>query len=131
MTSAQAEPSIAELFSLRGRVALVTGGATGLGLSIAHALAETGATTGLASPGEGSCRASAQEVAERSGAESVGARIDVTDEASVEAAFDGVVERFGAVDVLVNCAGITVRNAIDEVSPDVFDTVLDVNLRGT
>src|SRR3954470_24970166 len=101
MTSAQAEPSIAELFSLRGRVALVTGGATGLGLSIAHAPAEAGATTVLASRGEDSCRAGAQGGAARAGAESVGSRIDVADEASVEAAFDGVVERFGAVDVLV------------------------------
>jgi NAD(P)-dependent dehydrogenase (short-subunit alcohol dehydrogenase family) len=131
VTSAHAEPTIAELFSLRGRIALVTGGATGLGLSIAHALAEAGATTVLASRDEDSCRASAQEVAERSGAVAVGARIDVTDETSVDAAFGRIVEQFGALDVVVNCAGINVRNAIEDVSLEDFDTVLDVNLRGS
>jgi NAD(P)-dependent dehydrogenase (short-subunit alcohol dehydrogenase family) len=131
MTTAHAEPTMPELFSLRGRVALITGGATGLGLSIAQGLAEAGATTVLASRDEEACRASAEDVAGRTGAVTAGARIDVTDEKSVAAAFDGVVERFGSIDVLVNCAGINVRNSIEEVALDDFDTVLDVNLRGS
>src|SRR4051812_6857785 len=126
-----AAPTIAELFSLRGRVALITGGATGLGLSIAHGLAQAGATTVLASRNEAVCAAAAGEVAEATGEVCAGERIDVTDEDDVNGAFDRVVERFGTLDVLVNCAGINVRGPIDDVSLDDFDTVLDVNLRGS
>ena len=61
----------------------------------------------------------------------VGWRLDVTDEQDVAAVFARVVERFGALDVVVNCAGVNVRNPIEECSLDDFDTVLDVNLRGS
>ena len=54
----------------------------------------------------------------------------MTDEHSVDATFDRIVERFGALDVLVNCAGLNVRNSIEEVALADFDTVLDINLRG-
>jgi NAD(P)-dependent dehydrogenase (short-subunit alcohol dehydrogenase family) len=126
-----AVPTVSELFSLQGRVALVTGGATGLGLSIAHGLAQAGATTVLASRNDAACEAAAAEVAQASGEVSAAARIDVTDERDVDAAFDLVVERFGSLDVLVNCAGINVRGPLEDVSLDDFDTVLDVNLRGS
>jgi NAD(P)-dependent dehydrogenase (short-subunit alcohol dehydrogenase family) len=124
-------PSITELFSLRGRVALVTGGSKGLGLSIARGLAQAGATTVLASRDASACMTSAREVADTSGEVSVGWRLDVTDEQDVAAVFARAVERFGALDVVVNCAGINVRNPIEECSLDDFDTVLDVNVRGS
>jgi NAD(P)-dependent dehydrogenase (short-subunit alcohol dehydrogenase family) len=124
-------PSIADLFSLRGRVALLTGGSKGLGLSIAHGFAQAGATTVLASRDQSACATSAREVADASGEVSVGWRLDVTDERDVTTVFAGVVERFGALDVVVNCAGVNVRDRIEECSLEDFDTVLDVNLRGT
>jgi gluconate 5-dehydrogenase len=130
-TDGGAEPTMAELFSLRGRVAMITGGATGLGLSIAHGLAQAGATTVLASRNAAACEESARAVGEGTGAATAGLRIDVTDEDDVAAAFDRVVERFGAIDVLVNCAGINVRGPIEEVPLDDFGTVIDVNLRGS
>ena len=126
-----ADPSIAELFSLRGRVAVVTGGSKGLGLSIAHGFAQAGATTVVASRDESVSAASAREVADASGEESVGWRLDVTDERDVATVFAGVVDRFGALDVLVNCAGVNVRHSIEECPLDAFDSVLDVNLRGS
>jgi NAD(P)-dependent dehydrogenase (short-subunit alcohol dehydrogenase family) len=126
-----ADPSIAELFSLRGRVALVTGGSKGLGLSIAHGFAQAGATTILASRNESVSTASAREVADASGAECVGQRLDVTDERDVATVFAGILDRFGALDVLVNCAGVNVRHSIEECPLDAFDSVLDVNLRGS
>jgi NAD(P)-dependent dehydrogenase (short-subunit alcohol dehydrogenase family) len=128
---ADSNPSIAELFSLRGRVALVTGGSKGLGLSIAHGFAQAGATTVLASRDESRSAASAQEVAEASGEVSVGWRLDVTDERDVAAAFAGIAERFGGLDAVVNCAGVNLRDPIEECSLDDFDRVLDVNLRGS
>jgi NAD(P)-dependent dehydrogenase (short-subunit alcohol dehydrogenase family) len=126
-----AEPSIAELFSLRGRVALVTGGSKGLGLSIAHGFAQAGATTVLASRDESATAAGARQVAEASGAESTGWRLDVTDEQDVAAAFAGIADRFGALDVVVNCAGVNVRHPLAECPLDDFDQVIDVNLRGS
>jgi gluconate 5-dehydrogenase len=124
-------PSIAELFSLRGRVALVTGGAKGLGLSIAHGFAQAGATIVLASRDVSACTTRAREVADTSGEVCVGWRLDVTDEQDVAAVFARVVERFGTLDVVVNCAGVNIRNPIEECSLDDFDTVLDVNVRGS
>ncbi|HEY7273136.1 MAG TPA: SDR family oxidoreductase [Actinoplanes sp.] len=126
-----ADPSIAELFSLRGRVALVTGGSKGLGLSIAHGFAQAGAVTVLAGRDESTAAASAREVAEASGEECVNWRLDVTDEQDVAAAFAGIVSRFGALDVVVNCAGVNVRHALEECPLEAFDSVLDVNLRGS
>jgi NAD(P)-dependent dehydrogenase (short-subunit alcohol dehydrogenase family) len=126
-----ADPSIAELFSLRGRVALVTGGSKGLGLSIAHGFAQAGASTILAGRDESTAAASAREVAEASGEECVSWRLDVTDEQAVAAAFAGIVDRFGALDVVVNCAGVNVRHALEECPLEAFDSVLDVNLRGS
>jgi NAD(P)-dependent dehydrogenase (short-subunit alcohol dehydrogenase family) len=126
-----ADPSIADLFSLRGRVALVTGGSKGLGLSIAVGFAEAGATIVLASRDEAACAASAQEIADSSGQTCVGWRLDVTDEHDVAALLARAVERFGALDVVVNCAGINVRDPIEECSLENFEAVIDVNLRGS
>jgi NAD(P)-dependent dehydrogenase (short-subunit alcohol dehydrogenase family) len=129
---AEAEgPSIAELFSLRGRVALVTGGSKGLGLSIAHGFAQAGATVVLASRDAAACAERAAEIADAAGTQSAGVRLDVTDERDVAAAFAGVVDRFGALDVVVNCAGINIRHPIEECPLDDFDRVLDINVRGS
>lgn len=65
------------------------------------------------------------------GQECVGWPLDVTDEQGVAAVFARVVERFGALDVLVNSAGVNVRSPIEECSLEDFDQVLDVNLRGS
>jgi NAD(P)-dependent dehydrogenase (short-subunit alcohol dehydrogenase family) len=133
-TAETSSPSIAELFSLRGRVALVTGGSKGLGLSIAHGFAQAGATVVLASRDEAACAERAAEIAreqEAGGAQCVGVRLDVTDERDVAAVFAGVADRFGALDVVVNCAGINVRHPIEECPLDDFDRVLDINVRGS
>jgi NAD(P)-dependent dehydrogenase (short-subunit alcohol dehydrogenase family) len=130
-TTAAGGPSIAELFSLRGRVALVTGGSKGLGLSIAHGFAQAGATIVLASRDESACAARAEEIASAEGAECVGWRLDVTDERDVAGVFARAVERFGALDVVVNCAGVNLRSPVEECSLADFDRVLDVNVRGS
>jgi NAD(P)-dependent dehydrogenase (short-subunit alcohol dehydrogenase family) len=130
-TTTAGAPSIAELFSLRGRVALVTGGSKGLGLSIAQGFAQAGATIVLASRDESVCAARAEEIAGAEGVECVGWRLDVTDEGDVAAVFARAVERFGALDVVVNCAGINLRSPVEECSLADFDRVLDVNVRGS
>jgi NAD(P)-dependent dehydrogenase (short-subunit alcohol dehydrogenase family) len=130
-TTAAGGPSITELFSLRGRVALVTGGSKGLGLSIAQGFAQAGATIVLASRDESACVARAEEIAGAEGTECVGWRLDVTDERDVAAVFARAVERFGALDVVVNCAGVNLRSPVEECSLADFDRVLDVNVRGS
>ncbi len=112
-----------------GRVAIVTGGASGLGLEIATALAEAGATLVLASRDGGRCESAASALV--GAAAAVGLACDVTDEGSVDQVVGSTVERFGRVDVLVNCAGVNVRGAADEVSVADFERCLAVNVTGT
>lgn len=131
MTDESTEPSIAELFSLRGRVALITGGSAGLGLSIARGLAEAGATTVLASRNADQCDAAAAALAEATGTESRGQRVDVTDEDEVAAAFKSVTDRHGRLDIVVNSAGLNLRYPIEDCPLSEFERVLDINLTGT
>ncbi len=123
--------NVMDMFSLEGRVALVTGGSKGLGRSIALGLAEAGATTVVASRNLQDCLATAADLTADTGADSVGEQLDVTDETDVAALFARIVERFGRLDVLVNSAGVNVRHPIEECPLSDFDRVLDVNLRGT
>lgn len=124
-------PRPEELFSLSGRTALVTGGAKGLGFSIAVAFAQVGATVVLAGRSEGSCVDAAASLAEVTGARCVGLQLDVTNEGSVQAMCGRVLEELGRIDVLVNSAGVNARSLIADCPVEDFDKVLEVNLRGT
>ncbi|NAZ82958.1 SDR family oxidoreductase [Kineococcus sp. R8] len=115
---------------LEGQTALVTGGARGIGLAIARELATRGANVAL-----GDLNPDVAEVAAELEAEwdvtAVGTGLDVTDPASVEAAFGVVTETLGPPTLLVNCAGIThTRDAID-VTLEEWNRVIGVNLTGT
>jgi NAD(P)-dependent dehydrogenase (short-subunit alcohol dehydrogenase family) len=125
------EPTVAELFSLEGRTALITGGSAGLGRSIALGFAQAGAATVLASRTLSHCEEAAEEISSRTGTASSALEIDVTDEASVIAAFGEATRRFGRLDVLVNCAGFNSRHLVTECPADVFERVVRINLTGT
>ena len=116
---------------LDGRVALVTGagGARGLGRAIARRLAGAGAQLVVGDLDEAGVRETAQ-LCEQDGSAALALRMDVTDEASVAAAFAAAVERFGRVDVLVNNAGISESTPAWEIDVPAFDRMLGVNLRG-
>ena len=115
------------LFSIEpGRRALVTGGASGLGLGLARRLAGLGASVAVADLPTGIARLDARD-AERM----LPLAMDVTDEASIRAGVATVVDRFGGVDTLVNSAGIFQFRALEAISTDAWDRILDVNLRGT
>ena len=105
-----------------GRVALVTGGARGIGLACAVALREAGHRVAVTH------RASPPEVAAEAGLLAV--RCDVTDTADVEAAFATVEEALGPVEILVSNAGITRDSLLLRMSEEDFATVLDTNLTG-
>jgi len=116
-------------FSLAGRVAFVTGAARGLGLAIAQALAEAGARVALCDVSDDLDAAAAS--LRQAGHDVPAYRADVRDEAALAAAFALAVERFGAVDVMVNNAARTPSASLWDVDGAEWDDVLAVNLRGT
>jgi NAD(P)-dependent dehydrogenase (short-subunit alcohol dehydrogenase family) len=115
---------------LLGRVAVVTGGARGLGYAMAEALAAAGADLALLDRLD-TVGDAADQLQSASGRRCIGVNVDVTSEASVAAAFDSVAERLGIADVLVNSAGITLGTPLLETVPEDWRRVLDVNVTGT
>jgi NAD(P)-dependent dehydrogenase (short-subunit alcohol dehydrogenase family) len=115
---------------LDGKAAIVTGGASprGLGLATARLFAEHGARVLIAD-----LDAAAAEAAARSlpGSGHVGARCDVTDKAACEATAALALKAFGSIDIVFNNAGITSPQRLMEVTPESYDRVMDVNMRGT
>lgn len=118
------------LFDLSGRVAVVTGGTTGLGHAIALGLAEAGADVVPSSRRLEQVEKAAAEI-EALGRRSLRITSDVLKRASLEALHDAVVKQFGKVDILVNAAGITHKSATLEVSDEDWSRVIETNLTGT
>ena len=114
---------------LPGRVALVTGAASGLGRAIAIRLAAEGARVGLADINHAGAQATAQAI-EASNGEALALRTDVTSWDDVQAAVRAVLERWGQLDVMVNNAGVNVKEPLLEMTESGFDQTLDVNLTG-
>jgi gluconate 5-dehydrogenase len=110
------------MFSLQGRVALVTGASRGLGFAMAKALKENGAEVVINARNEGELSAAAKEI----GAEPMA--FDVTDAKQAREALEDIVIRHGKLDILVNNAGIQHRRPITEWADEDFDRVIAVNL---
>jgi NAD(P)-dependent dehydrogenase (short-subunit alcohol dehydrogenase family) len=115
---------------LEGRVAVVLGGTSGIGLALTRGLAAAGADVVPSSRRREQVDAAAAEV-ERLGRRSLRVASDVTDRASLEAALRDVTGAFGKVDVLVNCAGRTKRTPTLDLSEDEWQGILETNLTGT
>jgi len=118
------------VISFEGKVALVTGAASGLGFATAAAFAESGASVVLADRNENELQAAAAQLAAK-GHKAHAVRCDVSDDAQVEAMVQQTVARFGRLDAAYNNAGI--QNVLAEtadVSRDDYDRVMAVNLRG-
>ncbi|MER8753330.1 SDR family oxidoreductase [Mesorhizobium sp. M1050] len=113
---------MSEMFSLKGRVALVTGASRGLGFAMAKALAENGATVIVNARDMDTLCAAAEKI----GAEAL--PFDVADAATSRAALEGIVERHGRLDILVNNAGIQHRSPLVEWQDEDFNRVIAVNL---
>ncbi len=113
--------------SLAGRVAVVTGASRGLGRAMAIELGAEGAKLALVGRDRAKLDETAAEAA-NAGAESAVFLADVTDEAQVRALEQGVKERFGQVDILINNAGMNIRKPLAEYTLDEWNTVLDTNL---
>ncbi|MCL2543580.1 MAG: 3-oxoacyl-ACP reductase FabG [Nocardioidaceae bacterium] len=120
---------IAELFDLEGKVAVVTGASSGLGVAFAQALAEAGADVAL-----GARRverlADTAKLVEAAGRRAVCVATDVADPASCQALVDTAMSELGRVDILVNNAGVGTAVPATRETPEQFRDVIDVNLNG-
>jgi NAD(P)-dependent dehydrogenase (short-subunit alcohol dehydrogenase family) len=114
---------------LNGRVAVVVGGTSGLGRAIALGLARAGAKT-VPAGRRGELVNEVCEEITRAGGKAFAQTADVGERGSVDALRDAVLERFGAVDILVNAAGRTARTPTAEVSEEEWETIMDTNLTG-
>ena len=122
--------SVKELMSLKGKVALVTGGSRGLGLQLAEALAEMGANLAL-SARKGDELAEAKAHLAPSGAEVLTVVNDLAKVETVPAMVDAVLQKFGRIDILINNAGNTWGAPAEEHPLDAWNKVIGLNLNGT
>ena len=113
-----------------GRVALVTGGARGIGEATAERLAEDGAAIAIADLDLAGAEAAAARIAGRHGVKAIGLKMNVAVAAEVEERVSEIAERLGSLDILVNNAGITRDNLIHKMSDDDWDAVAAVHLKG-
>lgn len=122
--------SVLDTFRLDGKVAVVTGGARGLGMTMATALAEAGADVALAGRTLAACEKTASTIAAATGRRARAFAADVTKAADIERLVASVEADLGPIDILVNNAGNNIRGPIEQLAEADWDTVVDTNLKG-
>jgi NAD(P)-dependent dehydrogenase (short-subunit alcohol dehydrogenase family) len=123
-------PTLSDLVSLKGRTAVVTGAARGIGYCTAARLAEAGASVLIGDRNVEGANESAARLAKQYGAKVIGADLDVRDVGSVEALADRAVRDLGALDIWINNAGVFRGEPLVETTDDDWTAMYDVNLRG-
>jgi 2-dehydro-3-deoxy-D-gluconate 5-dehydrogenase len=116
-----------KMFDLTGKVAVVTGGNGGIGLGMAHGLADAGASIVIAARNEAKSKAALDDLHGR-GAKAVFIATDVTEKADVDKLFAAVQAQFGRLDILVNNAGINIRGTPQSLALADWSKVIDTNL---
>ncbi|HBV33610.1 TPA: SDR family oxidoreductase [Patescibacteria group bacterium] len=120
------KPSISQLINLKNKIAIVTGGAMGIGFGIVSRLVEAGANVVIADLDA----KAAQEAALKFGASALGVAVDVSSDEQVDNLVAEAVKKFGGIDILVNNAGIYPNEPVMKMPTKDFDKVIAVNLRG-
>lgn len=121
--------SLEGLFDLSGQVAFIPGGYGGLGEAIAYGLALHGASVVIAGRDLTKAEALAEKVRDATNSETGAVALDVLNVSGIPGVIDEIVDRFGRIDVLVNCVGMQIEQPITEVTEDAFDRVYQTNLK--
>ena len=118
-----------DLFSLKGKVALVTGGNAGIGKGIARGFAQAGADIAIGARNQAKTEAVVRELKEEFGVRAMGLQVDVRQEQQILDMVQKILDHFGRIDILVNNAGMNIRKMPQEITSQEWDEVLEVNLR--
>jgi len=129
MVNGLIEERATQLLSLEGKVAAVTGAASGIGRGVAVRLAEMGSLVAILDIDEVRGREGATEIEARGGA-AFWLKCDVRSATDCRRAVEAIIERSGKIDILCNCAGIAIRKDIVDLTEDEWDLALDVTLKG-
>jgi len=119
------------LFRVDDKVAVVVGGAGGIGDALGHGLAEYGAKVVIADINAEKAEQVAQDIRSKFKSEAVAVKFDITDEKSVAQLREQVVSKFGTIDILVNSQGVNVKHPATEFPVADWDFMFNINVRGT
>ena len=119
------------MFKLDGKIAIVTGGAGGIGVALAMGLGMHGATVVVSSRNQEAIEKVAKQITAASGNEAIAIPSDVTDESSVQNLVDTVVKKYGKLDILVNAMGMNIKRDAMEYPMEDWDKLFEVNVKGT
>ena len=120
-----------DLFRLDGKIAIVTGGAGGIGKALSTGLSQYGAKVVISSRNREALDKAAGEIQSETGGEVLTVQTDVTDEASVVKLVETVVGQFGTIDILVNAMGLNIKRDAFEYPIEDWDRIFEVNVKGT
>jgi len=119
-----------DLFSVKGKMAVVTGGGQGLGECLAKGLATYGAEVAVLDLNEELCQKTVEDI-RNNGGKAINIKVDVSKKSEVSAAIEKVVNYFGRIDILVNNAGVVSRSSVLNLKEEDWDKVMDINAKGT
>ena len=115
---------------LKGKAAIVTGGARGIGLEITKALSREGAKVAICDVNAEGAKAAASSVTEQEGARAIGVAVNVADPASVKQMIEAVLKEFGRIDILVNNAGVGGNTPFLDTTLEEWNRIIGINLTG-
>ncbi|PKM92668.1 MAG: 3-oxoacyl-ACP reductase [Elusimicrobia bacterium HGW-Elusimicrobia-4] len=115
---------------LKDKVAIITGGAQGIGMAIAEKLADEGAKIVIVDVMEEAAKKTAEEISKAQNVETASLKVDVSSSIETEQMIKKTVEKFGKIDIMINNAGITRDNLLIRMSDDEWDKVISINLKG-
>lgn len=122
------ETNLKKLFSLEGKVIMMTGAAGGIGAALSKGMAGIGAIMCNCDISEKGLKDLDDEIAEEGG-QSESFIMNVTDRGNIQSVIESIVEKYGTIDVLVNVAGINKREGFMDVTEETYDRIMDINLK--